>query len=201
MNKYLLGFVLTLLIISCKKDDVATPAKDYSEFLAKTGQTFQGKLDGIGFSWSFAWQQFQGTMGYQIGNGNGISDSADPYRILFFGLNSEGGGQIRFKIYSPKYNTTSEAEFSRVFGPGKKKLGDYGTDFYLSINKDNSFYQSNSFNPANEIEILKTEKYTDNIGKKLRVWFRIEAKLSTCNCQNNNSVLADGLMIAEFIGS
>jgi hypothetical protein len=70
----------------------------------------------------------------------------------------------------------------------------------LSINKDNNFYQSNSFNPSNEIEILKTQEFTDYLGKKLRVWFRINAKLSSCSCQSNTSVLTDGLMTAEFFG-
>ena len=199
MSKYLFGLILTLTIISCKKDDVViNPKKDYTAFLATTSQTFKGNLDGTNFSWSFGWNQFQGITGYQ--NGNGICDSTDPVRIVLFGLTLESAGQTRFRLYSPKYNSTSESEFSKVFSLGKKKLGDFKTDFYLSINKDNNFYQSNSLSPTNEIEILKTEEFTDNLVKKLRVWFRIDAKLSSCSCQNNNSVLADGLMLAEFFG-
>lgn len=200
MNKYLFGFMLTLTMISCKKEDVGNtnPKKDYSLFLAQKAQTFQGKLDGTNFSWSFGWNQFQGIAGYE--NGNGICDSTDPVRVVLFGLTSEGGGQTRFRLYSPKYTSTSETEFSEAFSVGKKKLGNFRKDFYLSINKDNKFYQSNSFNQTNEIEILKTEEFTDNLGKKLRVWFRLDAKLSSCSCQNNDAVLADGLMIAEFWG-
>ncbi len=200
MFKYLLGFIFSLTIISCKKDDVVNTnsKKDYSAFLTTKSQTFRGTLDGTDFSWSFGWNQFQGIAGYE--NGNGICDSTDPARIVLFGLTSEGGGQTRFRIYSPKYNSTSDAEFYKVFSLGKKKLGDFRTDFYLSINKDNNFYQSNSLSEASEIEILKTEEFTDYLGKKLRVWFRIDAKLSSCNCQNNHSVLAGGLLLAEFYG-
>jgi hypothetical protein len=50
-----------------------------------------------------------------------------------------------------------------------------------------------------EIEILKTEAYTDYLGKKLRVWFRIDAKLSSCNCQNNNAALTSGLIVMSKI--
>ena len=199
MNKYFIGFILTLTIISCKKDDVViNPKKDYTAFLATTSKTFLGNLDGTNFSWSYGWNQFQGIAGYE--NGNGICDSTDPVRVVLFGLTSEGGGHTRFRLYSPKYNSTSESEFLKVFSLGKKQLGDFRNDFYLVINKDNNFYQSNGLSPTNEIEILKTEEFTDNLGKKLRVWFRIDAKLSSCSCQNNNSVLADGLMLAEFFG-
>lgn len=201
MTKYLLGLILTLTLFSCKKNDseIISPKKDYTTFLAQTIQTFQGKLDGSSFSWSYGWNAFQGIKGYE--NGYGICDSTDPVRIVMFGLTSEGGGHTRFRLYSPKYNSTSDSEFSNVFSLGKKKLGDFRTDFYLSINKDNNFYQSNSNSPTNEIEILKTQEFTDYNGiKNLRVWFKLDAKLSSCNCQNNNTVLADGLMIAEFYG-
>lgn len=208
MKKHLLGFILTLTVISCTKDGAAignpqkdegainNTNKDYTSFLAQTVQTFQGKLDGKNFSWSFGWNKFQGVVGYE--NGNGVCDSTDPVRILLFGLTSEGGGDTRFRLYSPKYNITSDAEFLKAFSVGKKKLGDFRTDFYLSINKDNTFYQTNGFYTTNEIEILKTEEFTDHLVKKLRVWFRLDAKLVSTDYQKNNTVLADGLIIAEF---
>jgi hypothetical protein len=198
MYKYLLGFILALTIISCRKDDTGIKKKDYSYFLNETGQTFQGKLNGENFSWSFGWNQFQGISGYE--NGNGVCDSTDPVRVVLYGLTLEGGGQTRFRLYSPKYNSLSDTEFSQVFSVGKKKLGDFRTDFYLSINKDNKFYQTSSLNSSSEIEILKTQEFTDYLGKKLRVWFRIDATLSSCSCQNDNSTLTDGLMLAEFYG-
>lgn len=200
MNKYLTGFIFTLIIISCKKDNttINNPNKDYSSFLVQTSQTFQGKLDGTYFSWSFGWNKFQSFAGSE--NAKGICDSTDPVIVVFFGLTSEDGGQTRFSLYSPKYNSTSDSEISKVFSIGKKKLGNFRTDFYLSINKNYTFYQTKSFNSTNEIEILKTEEFTNEVGKKLRVWFRLAAKLSSCYCQSNNSVLADGLMIAEFYG-
>jgi hypothetical protein len=200
MIKYFLGILLSLSIFSCKKDDVAIniSKKDYSSFLAKTNQTFQGKLNGTNFSWSFGWNQFQGNAGYE--NGDGICDSTDPSRVVLFGLTSDDGGYTRFRLYSPKYNSSSEAEISQIFSVGKKKLGDFRKDFYLSIYRGDKFYQTNRFNSSNEIEILKTEEFSDYLGKKLRVWFRIDAKLSSCDCQNNNSVLTDGLMVAEFFG-
>jgi hypothetical protein len=201
MTKYFLGFILMLTMFSCKKNDISivNSKKDYTSFLTQTTQTFQGKLDGANFSWSYGWNTFQGIKGYE--NGNGICDSTDPVRVVLFGLTSEGGGQTRFRIYSPKYNSTSDTEISQIFSLGKKKLGDFRTDFYLSINKDNNFYQSNSYSSTNEIEILKTQEFADYNGiKNLRVWFRLDAKLSSCSCQSTNTVLADGLMIAEFYG-
>jgi hypothetical protein len=198
MNKFLLVFIFTLTIIGCKKDDATINPKDYTFFLRETGQTFKGKLNDTAFSWSYGWRQFQGIAGYE--NGYGVCDSTDPVRIVLFGLTSENNAQPRFALYSPRYNSSSETEFSEVFSLGKKKLGDFRTDFYLSITKDNKFYQTNSLNTTNEIEILKTEEFTDYYGKKLRVWFRLDAELSSCNCQSSSLALTDGLMIAEFFG-
>jgi hypothetical protein len=199
MIKYFFGLILTLTLFSCKKSDVPSPNQiDYSSFLAKKNQTFYGKLDGTFFSWTFGWNQSQGVAGYE--NGYGICDSTDPVRVVLFGLTSESDLTTRFMLYSPRYISTSATEFSQVFSLGKKKLGDFRIDFHLKVYKDNTVYQSNSLNPANEIEILKTEEFTDYSGKKLRVWFRVEGKLSSCNCQNNTSLLSDGLMIAEFYG-
>ena len=201
MTKYLLGLVLTLIIVSCKKDDVSstTSKKDYTSFLAKSTPTFYGKLDNETFSWTFGWNQSQLWMGYE--NGYGICDSIDPVRVLSFGLISESDLQTRFTLYSPRFNSESESEFSQVFSLGKKKLGGMRDHFYLAMYKNNGLYQSNSLNLENEIEILKTQEFTDNLGERIRVWFRIDAKLSSCNCPNNpNSVLADGLIVAEFYG-
>lgn len=199
MNKYLFAVILSLTIISCKKDDVTIDQKkDYSAFLATTSKSFTGSLDKTYFNWRFGLGQFQGAAGYE--NGNGICDPADPDRIVFFGLTSDASGQTRFRLYSPKYNAGSEAEFSKVFSVGKKKLGDFRNDFYLSIVRDNNTFQSNGSSPISEIEILKTEVFSDYLGEKLRVWFSINANLSSCNCQNSNTTLRDGLMLAEFYG-
>jgi hypothetical protein len=100
------------------------------------------------------------------------------------------------------FDSTSDSEIYTVFSLGKKKLGDYKTDFYLSINMGNNLYQSNGFNFMNEIEILKTQEFIDSFDnlRKIRVWIKLDARLSSCGCQDNNSVLTDGLMIAEFRG-
>jgi len=187
-------------MVSCNKSDIIPPNQEgsYAPFLEKTTQTFSGKLDGSFLSWTFGWKQSQGMAGYQ--NGNGICDSTDPVRIVSFGLTWESDLQTRFVIYSPRYNSDSEVEFSQVFSVGKKKLGEFGDDFNLVIYKDYKVYQTNKINAANEIEILKTEEFEDNVGKKLRVWFKLVAKLSSCNCQNNDNVLTEGFMIAEFYG-
>ncbi|HET6995023.1 MAG TPA: hypothetical protein VFI06_08575 [Chitinophagaceae bacterium] len=184
---------LTISITACKKHGLQdNEKKDYSAFLAQSNRHFRGTFDGASFYWNFGFNQFQSITGYE--NGNGICDSTDPARVVLFGLTSEDGAQTRFRLYSPKYNSGSDEEISRVFGVGKKKLGDFRTDFSLVIIKDNMVYQSNRFNSTNEIEILQTQEFTDYRSKKmLRVWFRLDAKL-------NNSVLADGLMIAEFYG-
>jgi|GEM_PF-4061113 len=200
MSKYFIGVIFMLSMFGCKKDDAkpGVPKKDYTSFMAQSTQTFYGKLDGASFSWTFGWNQSQGMAGYE--NGYGICDSTDPVRVVLFGLISESDLHTRFTLYSPRYNSLSETEFAEVFSLGKKKLGDFRKDFYLSITKDNKVYQSNSSSPANKIEILKTQEFTDYNGKKLRVWFKIDAKLSSCNCQNSTSLLTDGLMIAEFFG-
>lgn len=198
MKKYIFSLILVATIFSCRKENAEGEKKDYTYFLSETGQTFTGKLDGAYFSWSYGWNQFQSMAGYE--NGNGVCDSTDPVRVLLFGLTSEDGGNTRFTIYTPRYNATSEAEFLRVFGVGKKKLGDFRSDFYLQIQKDRKFYHTVS-NSNNEIEILQTHEFIDDFQvRKLRVWFRIEARLTGCNCGEDNLKLSDGLMVAEFFG-
>jgi hypothetical protein len=196
MKKWLVGFILSLTIIGCKKDDAGTKQKDYTYFLRQTTPTFQGKFNNEVFTWSFG-PQYQSMAGYQ--NGNGICDSTDPVKVLLFGLTANNLQQ-RYTLYSPKYNTTSETEFSQVFSTGKKKLGGFTADFYLTIFQDNKTYVTKA-NNENEIEILKTEEYTDYIGDKLRVWFRLNAKLTpACGCQSDNLVLSDGILLTEFYG-
>lgn len=197
MNKYLLGLIIILAFVSCKKDEVNTQ-KDYSYILNQTTPTFQGNFDGERFSWRFGWNQFQSIAGYE--NGDGLCDSTDPSRVLMFGLTSEDGGKTRFLLYTPKYNSASDTEISQLFSVGKKTLGDLRRDFYLTISKNNQFYQSSRSSTSNEIEILKTEKFWDYSVQKLRVWFHIEAKLSSCGCGVDNSSITDGLMIVEFYG-
>jgi hypothetical protein len=136
--------------------------------------------------------------GYQ--NGNGICDSTDPVRMLLYGLTLNNDFQQRYTLYSPRYNTSSETEFAQVFTVGKKTLGTLGTDFYLSITRDNKIYQTTADN-ENEIEILNTQEYTDYLGDKLRVWFKLNAKLTlACGCQSDNLVLSDGILLTEFLG-
>ncbi len=189
MQRFLLGFILTLTILGCKKDDApkSNPELDYSSFLAQTGQTFRGRFNGNYFLWSFGLNQFQAGYGY-------VGTPTDSLRAVEFGLTSHDG-ETWFRLYSPKYNSASESEFLRVFGLGKKKLGDYLSDFHIELSTNKDVYQTNSLSDTNEIEILKTQEFTDLA--KLRVWFRIEAKLFALN---KNIALTDGLMIAEFYG-
>jgi hypothetical protein len=81
MTRYLIGFILTLTILSCQKDE---PQKDYSLFLAKSSESFQGILDENSFSMNYGLNQFQKLEGYD--NGNGVCDSDDPSRVVKFGL-------------------------------------------------------------------------------------------------------------------
>lgn len=197
MRKFILVLTLALTILSCKKDKTLTEP-DYSAFIGKTTPTFYGTLGGKSFSWTIGFEQSQGMEGYE--NGNGVYDSTDPERVVLFGLASESDLQTRFTLYSPRYNAESDTEISRVFSFGIKTLGDLRNNFYLSIYKDGTLYQSRGSNPSNEIEIIQTEPFVDNSVPKLRVWFRINAKLSTCDCQSDKPVSVDGLMIAEFYG-
>ena len=210
MIKYFIALFIASTLLGCKKDTqlveitrkdarkVSCPKLDESYFLTLTNQSFRGELDGTCFSWSFGLSQFQGIAGYE--NGNGVCDSTDPVRMLLFGLTSEDGGQTRFWLYSPKYDVSSEGEFSNVFGLGKKKIGVLREDFYLAVKKDGKFYQSDRSNQSNEMEVLKTEEFTDDFNTKIRVWFKINARLSLQDVQNSNIVLANALMIAEFYG-
>jgi hypothetical protein len=198
MNKWLLCLILSLTIIGCKKDDAGTKQKDYTYFLKQTTPKFQGKLNNEAFTWIYG-QQCQSMAGYQ--NGSGICDSTDPVRMVLYGLTLNSDFQQRYVLYSPKYNTSSETEFARVFTVGKKTLGTLGADFYLSITRDNKIYQTNA-NNENEIEILKTQEFTDYLGDKLRVWFKLNAKLTPAcgGCQSDNLVLSDGILLTEFYG-
>jgi hypothetical protein len=201
MKKIVLGLAVLLVIAGCKKDGISEPVssqKDYSFFLSQTGTSFQGKLDNTTFSWRYGWRQFQSIAGFE--NGNGICDSTDPVRVVLYGLTSEDSAKTRFRLYSPKFNSSSESEVAQVFAVGKKKLGDFRNDFYLSIYKDNKQYQTSSTDLENQIEILKAEEFTDYLGKRLRVWFKLDANLSSCNCQNSKIALTGGLMIVEFYG-
>lgn len=209
MIKHLLVLFTVLTLLGCKKDaqlvetpkkedqKISCPKMDESYFLTLTNQSFQGELDGACFSWSFGLSQFQGIAGYE--NGNGVCDSTDPVRMLLFGLTS-GGGQNRFWLYSPKYDVTADADFLKVFGLGKKKLGVLRDDFYLAIKKDGKIYQTDRTNQSNDIEILKAEEFTDYVTPKIRVWFKLNAKLSLQDDQSSTIVLANGFIIAEFYG-
>jgi hypothetical protein len=189
MERILLGIVLTLTIFGCKKEEVpiSNLKKDYSSFLSEKGLSFRGKLNANSFYWSF---------GYQF-QSNNMYDTASK-RMVMFGLVSEDGGDKWFQLYSPKYNSESASDFLKVFGLGEKKLGDWENDFYLRIYTNADLYESNSLNTASEIEILKTQEFTNGSGKKkLRVWFRIDANLFS---SNKSVTLKEGLMIAEFYG-
>ena len=119
MTKFFLGLILIFTMFSCKKDEITlTPNKDETSFLDQTTKTFNGKIDGATFSWTFGVRQSQSTAGYE--NGNGVCDSTDPVRIVFFGLTSESNLQNRFTLYTPKYNSTSGSEYSQIFSPEKR---------------------------------------------------------------------------------
>jgi len=200
MNKFIIGLAFLVVLSSCTKEKITDPAtaKDYSIFLTQTAQTFQGKFNGSAFYWFFGYSQFQSTAGFY--NGNGVCDSTDPERILVFGLTSEDDLETRFLISTPKYNSSVDQELEKIFTPGKKKLGNLYTDFHLTVTKDKKDYKTSATDTNNEIEVLKTEPFTDYLGKKLRVWFRLSGKLSSCNCQNSTINLTDGVILAEFFG-
>ncbi len=196
MKQFLPTLLLIVTVISCNKEDMISP-KDYTAFLKKTQQTFGGNLNGKDFYWRFALDGCQGLAGFQ--NGNGICDSTDPERVVLFGLNSTDG-QNGFTLYSPKFNSASDIEILHLFSPGIKQLGDLNKDFHLSMRINGQLYSSGRLNAVGEIEILKSEEFTDYLGKKIRVWFRLDGRMASCNCNNNSVILKDGLMIAEFWG-
>ena len=118
---------------------------------------------------------------------------------MIFGLSGDMGF-TSFILSSPKFNSTSEAEFKKIFSLGKKQLGNKYSDFNLTIQEDNRYYFTNNLNPG-QIEILKTEDFFDHLSQRsLRVWFRVNTNLSSCSCQGNKSKLTNGLMVAEFTG-
>jgi len=187
MRKILIAFILSTTIIGCKKEAYQP---NYTSFFSQSVQSFKGDLSGNSFAWAFGVGAFQSIMGY----------SNEPLRVVSFGLISENGGHTSFSIQSRKYNAESEEEFMKVFGVGMKRIGGFDYDFYLSINDNGQIYTSNYANANSEIEILKTEEFQDNSGKKLRVWFRIDVTFTTCICTANIPHLKGGLMIAEFMG-
>ena len=201
MKFYLICFSFVFLLISCKKDEIIETPIDYNSFMLESNYTFRGNLEGESFVWSYGIDEYQLGNGYE--NPYGICDSTNFERILECGLASNEEGKPKYIIYTPAFNVKNITEFANVFSVGKKKLGSRITDFFLVMQKDEKQYFTNANSDSNEIEILKTEEYLNNFGQpRLKVWFKLEANLSDCDCQSqtNKYKLTNGCLLAEFYG-
>jgi hypothetical protein len=203
MKSLLAVFTLCVIFVSCSKnsdeDIIIEQPKDYSAFLSTTDYKFFGKLDGVDFFWAMGVAKFQSLTGYE--NPDGICDTTNYDRTLLFGLSSEDGGKTRFQIHTPACNVKSQDGFNKVFSVGEKTLGARNIDFFLAIQIGDKQYYTNSYSGKNEIEILKTEEFNNYWGNpRLRVWFKIDADLASCECNTVSSRLTDGLLVAEFYG-
>ena len=196
MKKRFIFIFGLFFLFACEKEEARTTKKDYSTFLAYNVNSLFGVLENKSISWSFG-SNFQGISGYE--NGSGVCDPTDPTRTVLFGLTSEGGGNTYFRFYSPVYNATTD--FENIFELGEKRLGNFKTDFYLSIFIDNTLYES-SRNLSNQIEILKKQELRSTDGfVRYRVWFRLNAILKPiCGCEKPDLKLTDGMLLAEFFG-
>jgi len=194
--KNILILFLTISLISCSKDEIEVP--NYSAFLNNQTPSFSGKLNSQFINWKFGFNESQMITGFD--NGNGVCSATDPVRILMFGLSSKDG-LTKLNIITPKMDTSNEIEVYSVLNNGRKQFGELYNDFYFRIEKDNNCYINNSKNNDN-FEILKIEEapYYNN-EKCLFVWIKIDNLiLENTNKINDNIVIKDGFMIAQFIG-
>ena len=185
-NIWLNLLFLALLLTGCREAEI-TPRPDYSAFLAETTPCFRGKINGVYFSYSSGsqWQQH-----------NTYNTTAE-HQLIKFGLTSEVDHITTFQLTCPGYYATSESEFDSIFIPGVQHFGPI--HFFLDMNYKGNYYYSAYAPAGNEIEILKVHEFTRNGEPMLKVWFRIDTKLSTI-LGMNHVALTEGLMLAEFVG-
>ncbi len=198
MKKILLILTLSVLFISCDKDDAEIQTEDLSYFLESSIPQFSASLDNELLNWIFGVGTYQTNIAYLFPNG----DSTDPNRYLRFVLNQENGDN-QFVLRTPIYDTSSDDEFNNVFGIGLKTIGNSDDDFFISLRNNNENYSICNSDVDYQIEILKTEETTDNSPNQtsLKVWIKIvDLNLNECN-PNYNKSLTNGLILAKFYGS
>jgi hypothetical protein len=198
MKKILLILTLSVLFISCDKDDAEIQSEDLSYFLGSSIPQFSASLDNESLNWIFGVGTYQTNIAYLFPNG----DSTDPNRYLRFVLNQENGDN-QFVLRTPIYDTSSDDEFNNVFGIGLKTIGNSDDDFFISLRNNNENYSICNSDVDYQIEILKTEETTDNSPNQtsLKVWIKIvDLNLNECN-PNYNKSLTNGLILAKFYGS
>jgi|GEM_PF-5677466 len=197
MKKILLILTLSVLFISCDKDDAEIQSEDLSYFLGSSIPQFSASLDNESLDWMFGVGTYQTNIAYLFPNG----DSTDPNRYLRFVLNQENGDN-QFVLRTPIYDTSSDDEFNNVFGIGLKTIGNSDDDFFISLRNNNENYLICNSDVDYQIEILKTEETTDNSPHQtsLKVWIKIvDLNLNECN-PNYNKSLTNGLILAKFYG-
>lgn len=194
MKRIILIILTTTLLIGCGEENEVRP--NYSEFFKLDYPTFRGAINNTNISWNYGLFQFQMTTGYQSGTGI-CNDTTDFTRIAIFGLMSDDN-QKRVMLYSPIYDVKNLDWFKSLFKIGKRKLGGFREDFYLTVTRDGKFSETNNLNKG-EIEILKTEEFINPFSKpSLRVWFSLDTELLPCNRLETSTILKEGLIIAEF---
>jgi len=197
MKKILLILTLSILFVSCDKDDAEIQSEDLSYFLESSTPQFSASLDNELLNWMFGVGTYQTNIAYLFPNG----DSTDPNRYLRFVLNQENGDN-QFVLRTPIYDTSSDDEFNSVFGIGLKTIGNSDDDFFISLRNNNENYSICNSDVDYQIEILKTEETTDNSPNQssLKVWIKIvDLNLNECN-PNYNKSLTSGLILAKFYG-
>ncbi|TYC18151.1 hypothetical protein ES677_01870 [Bizionia gelidisalsuginis] len=197
MKKLIIIFALSFSFFSCDKDDTEILEEDYASFLEKTTPQFSAHLGNEVLNWRSGFAAYQSSIGYLYPDG----DQTHPHRYLRFILNEENGDN-QFLIRAPLYDTSSETEFTTVFGQGIKTIGKSNDDFYISIKNNNYNYAICNSDAKFQLEILKTEEITNEYSsqKELFVWIKIEKiNLNDCNFNYNKS-LNNGLILAKFYG-
>jgi hypothetical protein len=192
MKTYLLLVFSSLLFSSCSSDDNTT---DYSSFLNETTPQFNAKIDGIEKSWKFDSNFQLGMWGDPM-----TEDPADSNRYLSFMITEQSLNR-RFVMRTPAYNASSLTEFQQTFGIGKKELGSYIKNFYITVKDGNHEYLVCAATLGNKLEILKTVELIDPIFNLpcLKVWFKIN-KINSTNCSTGDEFeMKDVMIIAEFV--
>jgi hypothetical protein len=208
MKKYLFGLVFIFAIAGCKKEIAPAPAPanevaqtdDVVTFLNLSNSMFEGKINNVFFTKISGGYGYFDDMGWYNGDTDGICYPQDLHRCVVSGLTAQGGGGGSFELYSPRFNSASATDWSQIFSIGSKKLGTKVKDFYLSMNLGSDVYYTTATNTTNNIEILKTELFTDASGPKLRVWFTLNAVLVSSANTSLTANLSDGMMIGVFEG-
>ena len=196
MKNTIVFIILSVLTLSCEKEK--TEVKDYSGFLARDFSSFYGNIGNDAFAWHLVlFEPFQKMILIEYPTESSLLK--DYETAISSGIISENSNKS-ILLYLPKIDLSNELEFNEILSPGVKTLGDKYSDFHFKYHKDNNSFETSSLGKFNKLEILKTEKYYDELSdSSIRIWVAMSGDLSPVIGPSDSIIrMTEGLFVADF---